>query len=682
MRKLLYEVLFFLALSIVALSCGQQHGKSSKETGKNAADGAAWLQGEWKNAVYGDIVDIYPDDSIRFLKNGLVFSEGEEEDWMWDYPKPEIIADLEEDILFQKKFPYEIGIWHEPNLKKDIKALLFKHSEKEYPYDLVSTYLGIDYKEKQLYYYSNSGEKVYLTKTSDLVYDVQLQKREEQKQMEVVEKNESLSKEIAAHEFDWLRGYWDLDYITRFVVNIDDDSVKVEVGETDETTGRFVANPSQTQKNAFKLQYNINDFTDEVDLVLVPSGLYVDKEGQSLYTYYDFDQRMDFEHVSTQTQDEQPSVTKVNRVVPGICGIKGRASYTWADENLNGRVKSYNEKGEKNGSGYSVTKKFDEKGNIVYYYSDANWTLGYGIYPKGDELPINDIGFLLNHNLFNPAQIKLAQVSKGASINSISKRYLDNVERTYKYDISGNITALYENNRLLYEFEYDAYGRVTKMLENGKPSMIITWAYNWDPSHVAYTIKFYSPEGYDAGEYKFAWRSKDVLATVNNNGKEDFYHYPEFTFYDFPQVKTATYLQPRYSTVCYFYDEKGHMTHLVNSKDKIELYNFNNNPRGAVEEYYVGYCKSYKYNDNGDVCSASSSAIYWPWNHRNYNEFIDYIFRYNFNQLPAPEKETTWRYVYDDHGNWTKRERYEVIHGDIDIENLQDVTIRKYVYYE
>ena len=307
MKRVVYAAMLLLGLSMMIHSCGQNQGKNKNETINQAttleadATGYEWLQGEWKNAVYGDIVAIYSDDSIRFLKNGLVFSEEDEADWMWDYPKPETIDDLDGSFLSYDKFPYEIGNWYEMNKGENIEALLFNYLTGEYPFEPISTYLGIDKERKQLYYYSDSGEKVFLTKTSEQVYD---------EHQDVLKRNENLSKEIAMHEFDWLRGYWDFDYdITpHIVVNIDDDSVKVEIGDNDETTGRFVANSLQTQKNPLDLQYQINEFTHKVDLALVPLDIYVDKESRSLYTYYDFDQRFDFEHVSERTQDEQPSI--------------------------------------------------------------------------------------------------------------------------------------------------------------------------------------------------------------------------------------------------------------------------------------------------------------------------------------------------------------------------------------
>ena len=152
-----------------------------------------------------------------------------------------------------------------------------------------------------------------------------------------------------------------------------------------------------------------------------------------------------------------------------------------------------------------------------------------------------------------------------------------------------------------------------------------------------------------------------------NPVNQDYYLFCSYHHYHFSD---------KYKT-CYFYDEKGHLSHMVTSTNK----KINANLYGTTDLYYKGVCKSYTYDDKGNVCSANTADIYWPWSHRDYDEFINYIFTYNFNQLPTPKEETIWRYVYDDHGNWTKRERYEVIHGDIDIENLKDITIREYIYY-
>lgn len=292
MKKLFYAAMLLLGLSIT----NPCHAQDSDHK---------WLQGEWKNAVYGDIVDIYPNDSIRFLKNGLVFSKEDEEMWDWDYPMPKTINDLDGDILSHDKFHYTIGNWYGPNVKGGIKALLFDYLTGEYPFEPISTYLGIDNNRKQLFYYLDNGKTVFLTKTSDLVYEEQKRIREESKQREVVENNKNLPNEIAAHKFDWLRGQWVSDFMDmeHIVVNIDEETVTIERGQINENTGRF--DVDRTQTFPFDLHYKINDFVHQVELVLVSDFLFVDKEGRGLYSYYDFDQPIDFVRVSGYSKDKK-----------------------------------------------------------------------------------------------------------------------------------------------------------------------------------------------------------------------------------------------------------------------------------------------------------------------------------------------------------------------------------------
>ena len=493
------------------------------------------------------------------------------------------------------------------------------------------------------------------------------------------------------NDYKWLEGVWaaeDEESHESVKMIITDTYFQFNRGFTDAMNDRVEEQPKivysiETRYNVI-LEKEILSFDEDYD------NIGVDVERRCPYVVLgEFSPILYLKKIEGQTTEE--AVAKANQLkAQTIHGITDPASYTWADENLYGKVQSY-EESTNNLSGYCVTKKFDNNGRMVYYHAEGGWILGYSIYPKGENLPIldkinangsqtlNSAGhchFILDHHLLNPIHMGNSSPGSPASFNS-SYNY-DN-EITYKYNID-HITAIYKNNQLLYEFEYDIYGRVIKTLENGKPRIKITWSDYGDPQHVGYNIKFYSPEGYDGGEYRYAWKSKDILAAVKNNGKEDYYSYPEFTFYDFPQVKTVTWQSNRetFGTDCYFYDNKGHLIHVVSSNNKIGNYNID----GNKNDYFSGYCKSYKYNDQGDVYSATTATIFWPWNHRHYNEFINYLFRYDFNQLPASTEETIWRYEYDDHRNWTKRERYEVVHGDIDIENLKDITTRKYVYYE
>lgn len=395
------------------------------------------------------------------------------------------------------------------------------------------------------------------------------------------------------------------------------------------------------------------------------------------------------------------AIAKVNQQkAPKIHGITDPASYTWADENLYGKVRSYIEEGKEEGTSlnYCVTKKFDDNGRIVYYKTDKSSACG--IYPYNMHnwlqiLPMEDkinytgsqlSYFMLDHNLTNPVHMVCYKPSD--SPGGVDRYTHFDGEATYKYNIQGQISDLFINNKTHYEFEYDLEGRVTKAIMNGKPTFKITWSNYGDYQHVGYSIKFYSQEGYDAGEFKYAWKSNDVLATVHNTGKEEVFSRPEFTFYEYPQVKTVVY--GRGSILCYFYNDKGRLTQEIKpTSDRL----WDNSER-RQEDFFVCNYASYQYNEKGDVVSKSNSEMLFKkknMHNMSNSEFINYLFRNNFDQLLSlsykdspqnPPTEMIWRYEYDDHGNWTKRERYEVIHGDIDIENLKDITTRKYEYYE
>lgn len=293
MKQTHSKLLLLLILRMVfSFNCNAQESSSNNYQ---------WLQGEWRNALYGDILDL-DTEGLRFLKNGLVFDKDEEE-YFDDYEMPESIQDLEGYIINCKKVPYNIGFILDSISGQEFLALVFDYQMNVYPFEKEQTYLGLDTENKLLYYFNQFGERVFLNKFSDLTYEEQLAK-------ELNEKQEQLHAEIASNQFGWLHGQWDLDFVEHYVVNIDDDSVKFDQGYNDETTGLFVA--EETIKRPIKLQYRIHDFTHEVELVLDvnPWEICVDKENQNLYTYYDFDQHIGFEKVSAYTQDEQLAIAQ------------------------------------------------------------------------------------------------------------------------------------------------------------------------------------------------------------------------------------------------------------------------------------------------------------------------------------------------------------------------------------
>lgn len=258
-----------------------------------------WLQGEWRNSVYGDVLDVSR-ESLQFLKNGLVFDN--EEDYP-DYERPENINDLMGYLRSIDKVPYQLGYFYDTLSGESYLALLFDHQAETYPFETKQIWLGIDAANHLLFYLNQNGDKVFLDKFSDHTF-------EEQLALELKEKQEQLPAEIAANQFDWLHGQWKLDFMVNRILNIDGDSIKVDEGEFDETTNQFKV--SRSEKQPINLQYIINSFTNEVELAMMlsPYEIFVDKESQSIYSYYDFDQPIGFEKVSQLTQDEQLAIAQ------------------------------------------------------------------------------------------------------------------------------------------------------------------------------------------------------------------------------------------------------------------------------------------------------------------------------------------------------------------------------------
>lgn len=502
------------------------------------------------------------------------------------------------------------------------------------------------------------------------------------------------------NDYKWLEGVWaaeDEETHESVKMLITDTYFQFSRGFTDAMTDRVEDQPKE--EYSIETRYNVTIEKEILSFNEFYDNIGVDVERRCPYVILgEFSPILYLKKIEGQTTEE--AVAKANQLkAQTIHGITDPASYTWADENLYGKVQSFIENGKDivRKQDYCMVKKFDKKGRIVYYKSDMDSR--YGIYPFGScmstmswDLPMEDkinytgsrlSFFMLDHNLMNPVHMVCYKPSD--SPGGVDRYTHFDGEATYKYNIQGQISDLFINNKTHYEFEYDLEGRVTKAIMNGKPTFKITWSNYRDYQHVGYSIKFYSQEGYDAGEFKYAWKSNDVLATVHNTGKEEVFSRPEFTFYEYPQVKTVVY--GRGSILCYFYNDKGRLTQVISPSEDIRW----DDSWHRQEKFFVCSYTSYQYNKKGDVVSKSTSEMLFKKNNMSNNEFVNYLFRNDFDQLLSlsykdspqnPPTEMIWRYEYDDHGNWTKRERYEVIHGDIDIENLKDITTRKYVYYE
>lgn len=512
----------------------------------------------------------------------------------------------------------------------------------------------------------------------------------------ITEENPTPEVTLTDNDYKWLEGVWaaeDDGYFAKMIIT--DTYYQITTSNLNNVNDRV----EDQRKQEYNIENRHNVFLEE-DVFGLNEWIEVDVEHHGLWVILgQYGPYLSLEKIDGQITEE--ATAQANQpIVKGIHGITDPASYTWVDENLYGKVRSYIEEGKEKETnlGYYVIKEFDNKGQIVYY--KTNESSAYGAYPFAVSmshlfwhLPIEDkintIGsltgncFILDHHLINPAHMVCYKPFSSNHPKDPKRNTHFNGEAIYKYDTHGYITDLYINNKSHYEFEYDNAGHVVKTLENGKPIFKITWSYYGDPLHVGYSIKFYSPEGYDAGEIKYAWKSNSVFAGVWNNGKEETCCAPELTFYDYPQVKTIN----NGKTNCYFYNTNGRLTQVITPSYGTRW----DNSLHRQEKFFVCSYISYQYNEKGDVVSQSTSEMLFKKNNRSGQDIIDFLFSNNFTQLlnlsykdspQNPPTETIWRYEYDDHGNWIKRERYEVIHGDIDIENLKDITTRKYEYYD
>jgi len=287
MNKHSFAILFALAIIISNVCLGQDATIESQK----------WIIGRWENAKYGDILNV-SQDSLRFLKNGLVFSKEEEEDWSWDYPKPESINDLEDFFVNRGKVPFEYGYHFDSIQGQEMLSLAFDYETDVYPFDKIKTHLYLDSSNKQVYYFLEDGTKVVLDKTSDLISENQLL-------ADFEEKEQLLSQELASNGFGWLHGQWKQNlYGDIAIINIDSTSISYAKGFEEQGNIEIDA----TNQFPFELHNVIESNT--IRLALIPNTVYVDKEQQSLYSFYDFDQRIDFTKVSEYTEQEQLAIAQ------------------------------------------------------------------------------------------------------------------------------------------------------------------------------------------------------------------------------------------------------------------------------------------------------------------------------------------------------------------------------------
>ena len=153
-----------------------------------------WLRGEWRNGVYGDVLDVYS-DGVKFIKNGLVVKD---EDWN-DEIGPLTMEALANNMPYMDKAPFEII--HEKNNDGTYQlSLQFSNPGNNYQ-KAMESFISLDLENQLLYYLDQSGKKVFLDKYSDLTF-------EEKWNNELQKAQKQLAEDLASHNYDWLYGTW------------------------------------------------------------------------------------------------------------------------------------------------------------------------------------------------------------------------------------------------------------------------------------------------------------------------------------------------------------------------------------------------------------------------------------------------------------------------------------------
>lgn len=164
-----------------------------------------WLHGEWRNGVYGDILNVYS-DGVKFIKNGLVI----EEDWYEDM-SPLTIENLVNNTEYTDKVPFKLI--YEKNTADDtpLLSLQFDNVVSNYPSKVTERLvIYLDTDNLLLYYFDPNGKKVFLDKYSDNTF-------EERWDKELEKARKQLAEDFANHKYDWLYGTW-LDFDGELVI--------------------------------------------------------------------------------------------------------------------------------------------------------------------------------------------------------------------------------------------------------------------------------------------------------------------------------------------------------------------------------------------------------------------------------------------------------------------------------
>ena len=301
--------------------------------------------------------------------------------------------------------------------------------------------------------------------------------------------------------------------------------------------------------------------------------------------------------------------------------------YGLKDDNLKGRVKRMEEHLLKTNDDYYkcyIVKQYDSLGRISFYYSEGDNTLfdtKTSVFQRG--FPLLDDNIYIRKTIRNKLYLNPIHL---LGYNAASNKVNFNPPYTFEYNDENLVSKIYEKGDLIYLCEYDDYGRLTTRYEHNLPTMQIHW-FNNDPKNLSHKIVFYSEDGYERETLNCKMFDDDNTILTSESGTD----------------------------VHYTLDDNNKIVEKLGFGVKVKIaYDNNKIAQISVSD---GTTFIYKYNDSNDM--------------------IEYVKTFG--------PSTTiwkWKYEYDDIGNWTKATKFEVIKGDIEIEQEIESIIRKIEYYE
>lgn len=294
-------------------------------------------------------------------------------------------------------------------------------------------------------------------------------------------------------------------------------------------------------------------------------------------------------------------------------------------------------------NGVTISKTFTPEGN---YKSCLVKARGYSdrYYLKKYLLRFVTEGKILN--MFN----KCGKIDFNFSILrpfdnfTIPESYYNNIAANFTY--SNVLEEVKLTNSLTHRYEYNTDGKLIKRWENDLPKLQIDWSGNLISS-----IKLYDNNGYEH-QITSVGIDANIIVVPQNIGIGDIYY--EYTFNDLGQI--------------------------IEQKEY---------KRASGSETILYGTKIFEY-QNGVIVKETERVryrSYWIENEilSSYDEFGNVVGLTMIRDKGKSEmSETNYKFIYqyDSNDNWTEKQIYNVVKGDIEIEDKICTVIRNINYYE